>query len=55
MEKPVSSVVSVKPGTLIANDIAMKKHKTPPKLPEVTHHLSLIISNKSSSWWTTSK
>ena len=55
MEKLVSSAVSVKPGTLIANDIAMKKQKTPPKLTEVTRRLSLVISNKSSSWWTTSK
>ena len=55
MEKPVSSITSMKPGTLIANDVVMKKQKMPPKPPEVACRLSLVISNKSSSWWTTSK
>ena len=55
MEKLVSSAMSAKLGMLIANDVAMKKQKTPPKLPEVTSHLLLVISNKSSSWWTSSK
>ena len=55
MEKLVSSAMSAKPRTLIANNILMKKQKMLPKLPEVAYCLSLIISNKSSSWWTTSK
>jgi len=55
MERPVYNTVSAKPGTLIANDVTMKKQKTPPKPPEVAYRLSLIISNKSSSWWTISE
>ena len=49
MEKLVSNTVSAKPGTLIANDVTMKKQKMPPKPPEVAHRLSPVIYKKSSS------
>ena len=35
MEKLVSNTMSVKPRTLIVNNITMKKQKTLPKPPEV--------------------